>query len=424
MRFDLLIKGGEVVDPSSGYSGILDVAVKRDRIAAVDKDIPVESAFQVIDVSGQLVTPGLIDLHAHIYEGVTYWGVSADAIGSQSGVTTWVDAGSAGAVTFQGFRDYVIERSKVKVFAYINIAYIGLVAQDYELSNTEYSNIELLKSIVNNNRDVIVGIKIRAGQSGGGKDLVPFERSRVAADEMELPIMMHLSTSPPDVETAISFLKSGDIITHCYTGQSMKMIDENGIILPGARKAIEEGVILDLGHGAGSLSFITAEALMKQGFNVDVISTDLHHLSILGPNLIMDDPGKGHVFADRQDDVDARSVMVQVQGEGEPDFDMLTCFDKMLYLGMTFHDIIKATTSKPAEILGMEGEIGTLRPGAYADIATFVIDEGDVELKDIHGEIRIGKETVRNVHTFLDGRPFEPIEIPGHAPWIRPVGKK
>lgn len=424
MRFDLLLKGGEVVDPSAGYSGNLDVAVKRDRIAAVDTDIPAESAFQVIDVSGQYVTPGLIDLHAHIYEGVTYWGVSADAIGSQSGVTTWVDAGSAGAVTFQGFRDYIIEPSKVKVFAYINIAYIGLVAQDYELTNTEYSNIELLKSIVNKNRDVIVGIKIRAGQSGGGKDLVPFERARIAADELELPIMIHLSTSPPDVETALSYLKPGDIITHCYTGQSMKMIDDDGNILPGAKKAIEDGVILDLGHGAGSLSFVTAESLMKQGYLVDVISTDLHHLSIVGPNLILDDPGKGHVFADRTEDVDARSAMVQVHGDGDPVFNMLTCFDKMLFLGMSFPEIIQATTSRPAKILGLERDIGTLKPGACADIATFIIDEGDIELKDIHGQVRIGKESVRNIYTFLDGRPFEPIEIPGHAPWIKPAGKE
>ena len=422
MRFDLLIKGGEVVDPGAGYSGKMDIAVTRNRIAAVEPHIPAESAFRVVDATGEYVTPGLIDMHAHVYEGFGYWGVNADAIGSRSGVTTWADAGSTGAVVLQGFRDHIINRSKVKIYAFVNIAYTGLIGQDYELSVNEYCNVEALKLVANQNRDIIVGIKIRAGISGGAKNLVPFQRARHAADELELPIMVHLSTAPPDLETVLGFLKPGDIITHCYTGQDMRLVDPDKNLRRAAKKVLDEGVILDLGHGAASLSFDSAEALIKQGVWPHVVSTDLHHLSIVGPNLVLDDPSKGHVFGDRSMVHDAGSIVVRVRGgKWEPVFNLLTCIDKMLFLGMSFPEIVRATTAHPAEIMRLKGEVGTLKPGARADIAGFVIDKADVELRDIHGQVRRGKQKIRNTFTILEGRSFEPIEIPGPPPWIRIV---
>ena len=422
MRFDLLIKGGEVVDPGAGYNGKMDVAVKRNRIAVVEPEIPAESAFRVIDATGQYVTPGLIDMHAHVYEGVTYSGINADAVGSQTGVTTWVDAGSAGAVTFPGLRNYVITPSKVKIYAFVNIAYIGLVGIDYELANLDYCNVELLKRVVNLNRDVVVGVKIRAGRSGAAKDLEPFHRARRAADELELPLMVHLSTAPPDLATVLDFLTPGDIATHSFTGQSQKIVDDEGKILDAAKKAWEEGLIMDLGHGAGSFSFETAEALVGQGYWPDVISTDLHHKSIVGPNLL--DPLKGSAFGDLSETTEERSVIQRVKGDGKPVFNLLSCMDKMLYLGMSFSDVIKVTTSRPAEILGLKGEVGTLKPGAPADIATFVIDKDDYELVDIHGNVRHGKEKIRNTMTILEGRPFAPIETPGPPPWYDLVDEK
>jgi dihydroorotase len=418
MRFDLLIKGGEVIDPQAGYTGRMDVAVNRNRIAAVDADIPAEAAFSVIDASGQYVTPGLIDMHAHVYTGVTYWGVDADAIGSQSGVTTWADAGSAGAVSLQGFRDYVIDTSKVRIYAFVNISSIGLIAQDYELTNPEYSNVALLKDVVNRNRDIVVGIKVRAGRSGGAQDLVPLERARRAADELELPLMLHISTTPPALEEALGFLKPGDILTHCYTGQTMKIIDDNGKILPAAKKAWENGVIMDLGHGCGSLSFDSAEALIAQGYRVHVISTDLHNMSIHGANLM--DPLKGAGQREIGAGDDAVSIHYGVRGDGKPAFNLLTCMDKMLCLGMQLREIITATTARPAEVLGLKGEAGTLRPGAYADITGLTVERGNYELVDIHGETRQGREHVRNTFTVLNGRPLERIETPAPPPWIVP----
>ena len=415
MHFDLLVKGGEVIDPGAGYNSRMDVAINRNRIVAVEPEIPAESAFRVVDASGQYVIPGLIDMHAHLYRNSTYWGIAADAVGSQCGVTTWVDAGSTGAVTLPGFREYVIEKSRTRIYAFINISYIGLVAQDYELANPEYSNVEILERVANLNRDIIVGIKVRAGRSGAAKDLEPFQRARQAADDLQLPIMVHLSTAPPDLATVLGFLKPGDILTHIYTGQSMGMLDVNGKILDVAKKAFEEGLIMDLGHGAGSFSFPVAEALFSQGYLPDSISTDLHWLSIVGPNLL--DPLKGSAFGTTSD---ARSVVVQVKDE-KPVFNLLTCMTKMLCVGMSFPEVVRRVTNRPAEILGVKGEIGTLKPGAFADITGLVIDKGSFDLRDIHGNVRSGKENVRHTFTILGGQPFEPIEIPGPPAWVQRV---
>lgn len=417
MRFDMLIKGGEVIDPAAGYNGLLDVAITRDKIVAVEPSIPAETAFNVIDASGQYVTPGLIDLHAHLYEHATYWGINADAIGSQSGVTTWVDAGSSGAVNLLGFREHIINRARVKVYAFVNIAYVGMVGQDYELRVPEYGNIEILERVINQNRDVVVGIKVRTGRSGGANDLEPLKRARRAADDLEIPIMVHLSTMPPTLEEVLAYLKPGDIIAHCYTGQNMRLIDESGKIKDAAKRAIDNGLLLDLGHGAGSLSFDSAEALIGQGYLPDTLSTDLHWMSIFGPNMV--DPLKGSAFGTTTEE---RSVVIQIKGEGGYVFNILTVMDKMLCLGLSFPDIIHRMTNRPAEVLGRKGQAGTLKPGAIADIATFVIEAGDYELWDIHGNVRHGKQKVRNVHTLLNGKVFEPIQIPAPPPWVKILG--
>lgn len=419
MHFDLLLKGGHVVDLDSGYNGTLDIAIKRNRIAAVEANIPADAAFKTVDVSGRYVTPGLIDLHAHFQIG-TYWGIDADAVGSQSGVTTWVDAGSPGALTLPEFRQTVVAMSEVRVFTFVNISYIGLVAQDYELANPEYCNVELLEKVVNLHRNIVVGIKVRAGRSGGGNGLEHLRRARRAADDLEMPIMVHISTAPPTLEEVLEFLKPGDIITHCFTGQTMKIVNDDGTIKDAAKKAIDSGVILDLGHGAGSFSFVTAEALTKQGIWPRTISTDLHWLAIYGPNLM--DPLKGSAFGDPSSD--ARSIMVNVKGDGEPVFNMLTCIDKLMFCGMPLPEALRAATSYPAEILGMKGELGTLKPGGLADVAVLDIAEGNFDLYDIHGNMRQSKQQLRHHMTVLDGQIWDPIPLPPPPPWVNFVDKQ
>jgi dihydroorotase len=382
--FDLLIKNGLVIDPAAGYDGLLDVAIKRNRIAAVEANIPAEATFQVIDASEQIVTPGLIDLHTHIYRGATYWGINADVVGPRTGVTTWLDVGSAGAFNFPGFREFIVKPATVRIYAYLNISTIGLTAQNYELANLAYCDVPIFRRLADQHRDLIYGVKVRMGTpTVGTNGLLPLQRARQAADECALPLMVHIAVAPPTVEEVLAYLRPGDILTHCYTGQTMRLVDEHGAILDSARRAWQSGVIMDIGHGAGSFSFNSAEALIAAGYQPHVISTDIHQESIHGPM-----------------------------------FDLPTVLSKFLHMGMSLPEVIRAATSRPAQVLGLEREIGSLAPGALADVALFRLHKGNFPLYDIHGQLREGGTLLRNTLTILNGRPLAPLADEPPAPWI------
>ncbi len=386
MRFDVLIRGGEVIDPGGAHEGRLDVAIARDRIAAVDSNIPAESAFRIIDATGQIVTPGLVDLHTHVFHKLTYWGIDPDPVGSRSGVTTWNDAGSVGALTVEGFRDFIVRPARVGITAFVNISSIGLVCDDYECANPWYLDVDLLRRIVERNRDLVLGVKVRMGNLVPlvGDPLEPLRRARQAADECELPLMMHISFGPPTIDEVLPFLKPKDVLTHCFTGHAMKIVDDAGELLDVARRAWESGVVFDVGHGTGSFSFETAEAVMGNGRKPDVISTDLHQLSVNGPM-----------------------------------FDLPTTLSKFLHLGMSLAEVIEAATVRPAGVLGLEREIGTLQPGSRADVALFKLYEGRFPLQDIHGNVREAGRLLRNTVTIMGGRELERLSSPPGAPWTR-----
>jgi dihydroorotase len=198
----------------------------------------------------------------------------------------------------------------------------------------------------------------------------------------------------------------GDIITHSYTGQTERLIDDEGRLLAAAREARERGVIFDIGHGSGSFSWESAETLSGAGFWPDVISTDMHQVSLPGPNLI---------------DPRAIETVARVKGDGSPQFTLLTAMSKFLHLGWSFADVVRAATARPAEILGQEGQLGTLRPGAHADVATCVIDEGDYQLFDIHGMGRRARRMIRTTRTLIGGQEMPHKEMPAPPPWIRLV---
>ena len=200
-RYDVLIAGGRVIDPGSGLVGDFDVAIAGGKVAAVEAGIPPESADRVIDASGQLVTPGLVDLHTHIYWGATYWGIEPDPVAARSGVTTWLDVGSAGAYSFPGFRRYVAEPSKSRVFSLLNLSAIGLIAPTYEFANIDYCDVELAAKIVEENRDLIAGIKARIDAfTTRGTGIKPLELARELADQVQLPLMVHIGTAPPTLD--------------------------------------------------------------------------------------------------------------------------------------------------------------------------------------------------------------------------------
>ncbi len=385
MRFDLLVKGGEVVDPAAGFNGRLDVAIRRGRIAAVDREIPAESAFQVLDASNQYVTPGLIDLHTHVYWGATYWGVRADPIAARTGVTTWLDAGSAGAYTLEGFRAFIVRPARSRIYAYLHISPIGLVGPDFESANPELLDVDLATRVANANRDLVLGFKVRMGKTQAGASIEPLRRAREAADRCELPLMVHISVAPPSIEEVFALLRPGDVLTHCFTGHSMRIVDAQGRLFDFVKRAWDAGVVLDIGHGSGSFSFETAEALLAAGHRPDVISTDIHQLSIGGPM-----------------------------------FDLPTCLSKFLALGMSLPDTIRAATARPAEVLGLGHELGTLKPGAVADLALLTLSRGRFTFYDVFMNAREGTELLRCSATILGGRLLEPQPPEPLAPRAQP----
>jgi dihydroorotase len=384
MRFDLLIKGGTVIDRTAGAGDRMDVAIKRGRVAALEREIPAESALQLIRADNQIVTPGLIDLHTHVYTGVSFWGVSADPIAARTGVTTWVDAGSAGALTLRGLREFVAARSRVRILSYLNLSSIGLVHKEHELALLDYCDSQLCAKLARLNTDFVRGIKVRMGGTMvGPHGAKPMRLACDAAAAAGMPLMVHIGYAPPSAEEVLDLMRPGDILTHAMTGASMKIVSPEGRLIDAARRALDRGIVLDVGHGYGSFSWETAEALLSAGIRPDTISSDLHQRSVFGPV-----------------------------------FDLPTCLSKFLHLGLSLDDVIHAATARPAELLGLQGTIGTLSPGAVADIALFELDEGGFRLFDSRLEARTARYRLRNTLTIVAGQILPTLDPEPPAPWI------
>lgn len=375
MNFDILIRGGEVVDPGAGQHGRLDVGIAGGKIAAVAKDLPTEGHRRVVDASGQIVTPGLIDLHTHIYWGVTYWGVEADPIAARTGVTTWLDVGSSGAYSFPGFRRWIAEPARSRVYALLNASYVGLVGPTFEFSNLDYLDVPLAAQTIEENRDLILGIKARIDRNTTrGTGIAGLERSRELADRVGLPVMVHIGAAPPGLEEIIGLMRPGDILTHCNTGNDNKVIDAERQVLPYVKQLWDRGMITDIGHGTGSFSFETAEAMLSHGLPPDVISSDIHQMSIQGPM-----------------------------------FDLPNTMAKFLAIGMSLSDTIERATSRPARAMA-KPELGTLKVGAEADVAVFTLREGNFTFHDVRMEARRGKVQLDNTLTIVRGEVLERSE--------------
>jgi dihydroorotase len=358
--YDVLIHGGTVIDPAQGIHDRRDVAFRDGKVAAVDREIPSDQAAEVINARDRIVTPGLIDAHVHIYEGVSHYGINPDATCLAHGVTTVVDAGSAGADTFPGFRKYVIEASDTRIFAQLNISSMGMLSQDVgELDDIKWANVPKALAMIEQNRDLILGVKVRLTRFlNVGKDagLKPLFLAREAADAAGLPIMVHPQESwAESLDQVLAVMRQGDMMTHMYHGREHGILDGEGKIRPSVRAARERGVLFDLGHGQGSFQWDVSERATAQEFWPTTISTDLHKYNI-----------------------------------GGPVFDMATTLSKFLQLGMSLDDAFERVTTVPAGVVGMPGKIGTLKPGAEGDAAVFEMREGRFDLVDCVGQTRTG----------------------------------
>lgn len=380
-RFDLVIRGGEVLDPGAGIQGRFDLGIRDGRVAAIEPEIDLARAERVIDATGQIVTPGLVDLHTHIYWGATYWGIEADPVAARSGVTTWLDVGSAGAYSFPGFRRYIAEPSRCRVFALLNLSSIGLIAPTWEFANPDYWDVDLAAKIVEANRDLILGIKARIDRNTTrGVGVRPLERARELADRVGLPLMVHVGWGPPTIDEVAAYLRPGDILTHCFTGGDMRILGEDGRVLPVIRDLQERGLILDIGHGTGSFSFAVAEAMLEQGVLPDTISSDIHQLAVQGPM-----------------------------------YDLPTTLSKFLALGMSLPDVIERATARPAAAI-RRPDLGTLRVGSVADIALWRLEEGDFVFHDVGMDERRGTQRLVNTLTLVDGQVLPRLpERPPHV---------
>jgi dihydroorotase len=373
--YDTLIVGGEVVDPGAGLQGALDVGIEDGRVVEVAAGLDRKRAKEVIDATGQIVTPGLVDLHTHVYWGASYWGIEADPVAARTGVTTWLDVGTAGAYSWPAFREFIIAPSRSRIFALLNLSAIGLTAPTWEFANLDYCDVDLAQLIVDDNRDLILGIKARIDQNTTrGVGIRPLELARELADRVGLPLMVHIGNGPPTIDEVAPLLRPGDILTHCFTGGTMRILDDAGVPDPAIMDLRERGLILDIGHGTGSFSYDTAEAMLAAGVLPDVISSDIHQMAIQGPM-----------------------------------FDLPTTLSKFLNLGLSLPEVIERATSRPAAAM-RRPDLGTLKPGSAADVALFRLEEGEYVFRDVYMTPRQGTKRLVNTLTMIDG------EVLPHAP--------
>jgi dihydroorotase len=374
MPFDLILKGGRVIDPSQNHDGITDVAFAGGKVAKIGTGLPADPGTDVRVVSGYIVSPGLIDLHTHVYWGGTSLGIDAEEFCRTSGVTTAIDTGSAGPGNFAGFRKHVIEPSAVRILAYLHVSFAGIYAFSKTVMVGESAELRLMApaeavAVADANRDVIIGIKVRVGQrSSGTSGIAPLDIALQAAEAAGLPLMCHLDFPPPRYEDVVDKLRPGDVLTHCFRPFPNTPVDHQGKVKDAALRARARGVKFDVGHGMGSFDFKVARAMLANGFPPDTISSDIHALCIDGPV-----------------------------------FDQVTTLSKFLCMGMPLNEVIAATTVNAAMALGRP-ELGSLKPGSAGDATILSIQEGQFDYVDVVGEHMTGDKKIVSEGVVIGGK--------------------
>ena len=387
-KFDLVIRGGEVLDPSQRLRAVRDIGIKNGMIEAVEAAIPAERALRTIDATGRLVVPGLIDLHAHTYPYGSAIGIPADELVPFQGTTTAVSAGDAGANNFAAFRRFIVGSTRTRLYAFVHIANIGLAGFPIaELYNMDYARTEDAARTLAENADIAIGIKVRMSENVIAKaGLEPLKRA-IRACEMSgvagAKVMCHIGgvENRQLMSEILDTLRPRDILTHCYSGapnlrDDFTNIVQDGKLLPAALAAKRRGVHFDVGHGGGSFDFNIAEAAIAAGATPDTISSDMH------------------VFSGNT-----------------PGMPFLTwVMSKFMNMGFSLEQVIEMATVNPARAIGKIAKLGTLQVGAPGDATILEVVNGPVEFVDTRNNKRQGKVHIRPVQTvnggIAFGRPF------------------
>ena len=386
-KYDLVIKGGEVLDPSGPLRAKRDIAIHRGLIEAVEENIPAERAALTIDATGRLVVPGLIDLHAHVYPYGSALGLPADEMVPFDGVTTVVSAGDAGANNIAGLRRFIAAQSRTRTFAFVHIANMGLAAFPVaELYNIDFAQVDACAKAIAENPDFALGAKVRMSENVIAQHgAEPLRRAIQACELSGRPakIMMHIGgvQTPALMSELLDLLRPGDILTHCFSGApnlagEFTNIVQGGKIIPAAVAAKQRGVIFDIGHGGGSFDYTVAETAIQQGILPDTISSDLHAVSGNTP--------------------------------GMPFLPIV--MSKFLGLGFTLEQVIAMATMAPAKVIDRGAKLGTLQVGAPGDVTLLDFLQGPISFVDTRGNRREGQAVLRPIQTVSGGvafgRPF------------------
>jgi dihydroorotase len=383
-----VVKGGDVLDPASKLRGVRDIGIRHGVIEAVEASIPAERALRVLDVKGRLVTPGLIDLHAHTFPYGSAIGIPADELVPFQGTTTAVSAGDAGANNLAAFRRFVMGSTRTRLYAFVHIANIGLAGFPVpELYNIDFAQADAAARALAENAEYVLGIKVRMSENVIAKHgIEPLRRAIRACELSGVPnakVMCHIGgvETPELMSEILRTLRPRDILTHCYSGapnlaKQFTNIVQDGKLLPAALDAKKRGVVFDVGHGGGSFDYTVAEPAIAQGAPPDTISSDMH------------------VFSGNT-----------------PGMPFLTwVMSKFLNMGFSLEQVVAMATVNPAQVIGRVPKLGTLAVGAPADVTVLDVVEGPVEFVDTRNNKRAGKVHLRPVNTVRGGiafgRPF------------------
>ena len=355
MTGSFVLRGGRVIDPANGVDRVADLVLGKDEILGLD--VPEPDGAQVIDCQGSIVTPGMIDLHVHVYWGGTSLGVKPEDFADKSACTTLVDAGSAGPGNFTGFREHVIERSRVRILAYLHVSFAGIYGFGGRIMVGESHDMRLMAAreaaaVATDHPGVIVGIKVRIGaHASGPSGIAPLDVAQDVADRTGLPLMVHIDEPPPSYSDVVARLRKGDVLTHCFRPFPNAPCHGDGRVRDAVLAARERGVIFDIAHGMGSFSWDSARKMDAAGFRPDVISSDIHAFCINGP---------AH--------------------------DNLNVMTKFLALGWSVKDVIAAASIAPARVLSRP-DLGHLGNTAQSEASVIRQTPGSVDLADVMGEV-------------------------------------